>query len=228
MPKAGVGKPHHQGTFFSALPSCSRPAYDSRSFRDGTGGSVTEKFRHQRSIHKVENQQINFTSLLRISPKVLWEALCALNCLSCVVPFSLCLCSRKTAPAGNDEAAIRVVVSKYVEARERIDPKAVEELFTSDADQLVSSGEWRKGRDAVVSGTMASSRNSGGKRSITVESIRMLSPDVAIADGRYELAGLAGGATRSMWTTLVLKRAGKGWRIAAIRNMLPAAPAPSR
>jgi uncharacterized protein (TIGR02246 family) len=126
------------------------------------------------------------------------------------------------------EAAIREVVAKYVDARERIDPKSVEELFTSDADQLVSSGEWRKGREAVVSGAMASSRNSGGKRSITVESVRFLAPDVAIADGRYELAGLAGGETRRMWTTLVLKRAGNSWRIAAIRNMLPAAPAPSR
>jgi uncharacterized protein (TIGR02246 family) len=109
-----------------------------------------------------------------------------------------------------DEAAIREVVSKYVDARERIDPKAVEELFTSDADQLVSSGEWRRGRDAVVRGTMESSRRTGGKRTITVESLRLVTPDVAIADGRYELAGLAGGATRSMWTTLVLKRTEKG------------------
>jgi hypothetical protein len=61
-----------------------------------------------------------------------------------------------------------------------------------------------------------------------VESLRMVTPDVAIADGRYELTGLAGGATRSMWTTLVLKRTEKGWRISAIRNMLPAVPAPGR
>ena len=129
---------------------------------------------------------------------------------------------------GNDEAAIREVVSKYVDARERVDPKAVEELFTNDADQLVTAGEWRKGRDAVVRGTMASSSSTGGKRTITLESIRLVTPDVAIADGRYELTGLAGGASRSMWTTLVLKRTEKGWRIAAIRNMLPAAPAPNR
>ncbi|HEU0185928.1 MAG TPA: SgcJ/EcaC family oxidoreductase [Blastocatellia bacterium] len=128
----------------------------------------------------------------------------------------------------SDEAAIRELVGKYVDAREKIDPKAAEELFTVDADQLVSSGEWRRGRDEVVRGAMASSRNTGGKRTITVESVRMLTSDVAIADGRYELTGLAGGATRSMWTTLVLKRTDKGWRISAIRNMLPAAPAPAR
>ena len=128
----------------------------------------------------------------------------------------------------SDEAAIRELVSTYVDAREKIDPKAAEELFTIDADQLVSSGEWRKGRDEVVRGAMASSKSTGGKRTITVESVRMLTPDVAIADGRYELTGLAGGATRNMWTTLVLKRTEKGWRISAIRNMLPAAPAPAR
>ena len=94
--------------------------------------------------------------------------------------------------AGNDEAAIREVVRQYVDARERIDPKAVEQLFTSDADQLVSSGEWRKGREAVVRGTMASSSSTGGKRTITVESVRFIASDVAIADGRYELTGLAG------------------------------------
>ena len=133
-----------------------------------------------------------------------------------------------TTTSGNEESAIRAVVQKYVDARERIDPKAVEQLFTADADQLVSSGEWRKGREAVVKGTMASSTSTGGKRTITVETVRFLSSDVAIADGRYELTGLAGGTTRSMWSTFVFKKTGKEWRISAIRNMLPAAPAPSK
>src|SRR5262249_28973160 len=66
----------------------------------------------------------------------------------------------------SDEGAIRDLVGRYVEARERVDPQSVAALFTPDADQLVSSGEWRKGRDEVVRGTMASSRNSGGHRSI--------------------------------------------------------------
>ncbi|HEU0174739.1 MAG TPA: SgcJ/EcaC family oxidoreductase [Blastocatellia bacterium] len=146
--------------------------------------------------------------------------------LCCIVSVTPRLAQDNAGRSG--EAAIRELVRKYVDARERIDPKAAEELFTSDADQLVSSGEWRRGRDEVVRGAMASSRSTGGKRTITVESVRMVTPDVAIADGRYELTGLAGGATRSMWTTFVLKRTEKGWRISAIRNMLPAAPAPAR
>lgn len=125
-----------------------------------------------------------------------------------------------------DEAAVRNVVQKYMDARDQNDPRAIEALFTADADQLVSSGEWRKGRAEVVKGTMASSQSSGGKRTITVTSVRFLAPGVAIADGHYDLTGLAGGATRNMWTSVVLARGADGWRIAAIRNMLPAAPAP--
>jgi uncharacterized protein (TIGR02246 family) len=124
-----------------------------------------------------------------------------------------------------DEAAIRDVVKRYVDAREARDAKAVAALFTADADQLVSSGQWRKGHDEVVSGTLASSEATGGKRTIAVESVRFLSSDVAIADGRYEISGTAAGDTRRMWTTIICTRGPKGWRIAAIRNMLPAAPA---
>lgn len=127
-----------------------------------------------------------------------------------------------------DEAAVRQVVQKYMDARDQNDPRAIEALFTADADQLVSSGEWRKGRAEVVKGTMASSQSSGGKRTITVTSVRFLAPGFAIADGHYDLTGLAGGATRNMWTSITLARGTGGWRIAAIRNMLPAAPAPSK
>jgi uncharacterized protein (TIGR02246 family) len=123
-------------------------------------------------------------------------------------------------PAG-DEAAVRDVVKKYVDARDRADAKAIEALFTSDADQLVSTGEWRKGRGDVVRGTVASSQSAAGKRTITIESVRFVASGVAIADGRYEIAGAAGAESRKMWTTLMITRGQDGWRIAAIRNMLP-------
>ena len=130
-----------------------------------------------------------------------------------------------TANPAIDEAAIRDVVKEYVGARDRQDPAAVGALFTSDADQLVSSGEWRKGREALVKGTLASTARTGaGNRTITLETIRFPTRDVAIADGRYEITGGAGG-DRRMWSTFVMVREGSTWRIAAIRNMLPAPPA---
>lgn len=121
-----------------------------------------------------------------------------------------------------DEGAVREVVKKYVDARERRDARAIEALFTEEADQLTSSGEWRRGRSQIVKGTLASSQATGGTRAIAIETVRFVTPEVAIADGRYEISGLPGGATRRMWTTFVITRTNDGWRIAAIRNMLPA------
>ena len=119
-------------------------------------------------------------------------------------------------------ADIRDVVQRYVDAREARDPEAVGALFTADADQLVSSGEWRRGRDVLVKGTMASSARTTGTRTVVVETIRMVGPDVAMADGRYEISGAE---TRKMWSTFVMARQQGQWRISAIRNMLPAPPA---
>ena len=129
------------------------------------------------------------------------------------------------AQPSKDDAALRGLVKTYLEARDRDDAQAVGALFTKDADQLVSSGEWRKGRESVVRGTLASSESTGGRRTITVESVRFVTADVALADGRYEISGMAGGQSRHMWSTFVITRGTDGWRIAGIRNMLPAPPA---
>jgi uncharacterized protein (TIGR02246 family) len=124
----------------------------------------------------------------------------------------------------DDEAAVRQVIQRYVDAREVSDPGAIEVLFTPDADQLVSDGTWRKGRAELVKGMLDSSRKNPAKRTIAVESVRLLATDVALADGRYVQKAQPGGKDRLMWTAITLKRGPDGWRIAAIRNMLPAAP----
>jgi uncharacterized protein (TIGR02246 family) len=124
--------------------------------------------------------------------------------------------AEQTRPAPSvDEQAVRDVVRQYVNARELKDPKAIEALFTEDADQHTTGGEWRRGRAQIVPGTLESSTRNPGTRRITVDTVRFITADVAIADGPYEIA------TRRMWTTIVLKREAGVWRIAAIRNMVP-------
>jgi uncharacterized protein (TIGR02246 family) len=125
-----------------------------------------------------------------------------------------------------DEKAIRQVIQRYVDARNHMDPAALRELFTTDADQLVSTGQWRRGLDNLLQGAMASSKKENGKSSVTIESVRTLGKDGAIADGRYETSALGVGPPRKMWSTFILQRTGDGWRIAAIRNMLPTPAAP--
>ena len=133
--------------------------------------------------------------------------------------------AQNVSPAG-DEAAVRDVVRRYVAAREQRDPRAVEALFTEDADQYTTAGEWRRGRPEIVKGTQVSSAQNPGRRDIAVEAVRFPAPGVAIVDGRYEIAG-GGNPGRRMWTTLLLTRGAGGWRIAAIRNMVPTAPSSS-
>ncbi len=130
-------------------------------------------------------------------------------------------------PAEREEPAIRQLVQDYVAAREKADPIATARLFTPDADHLVSSGEWRQGREAVVAGTLASSRQNNGTRTISITQIRFLSPEIALVDGRYTLTPRDGASPRQMWTSLLVQKTEKTearWRIAAIRNMLPASP----
>ena len=60
-----------------------------------------------------------------------------------------------------------------------------------------------------------------GDRTLVVETIRFPVSDVAVADARYEITGAGGSATRRMWSTFVAVRTPEGWRLSAIRNMLP-------
>jgi uncharacterized protein (TIGR02246 family) len=120
-----------------------------------------------------------------------------------------------------DDAAVRALVDAYSAAREKGDAAALAALFTADADQLVSSGEWRRGRDAVVKGSLASSQQTQGKRTFTIETVRMIAANVAFADSRYDIAQ-TDGTTRRMWASWLLVKDGPAWKIAAIRNMLPA------
>ena len=109
-----------------------------------------------------------------------------------------------------------------MDAREAREAREIEPILTPDADQLVSDGTWRRGRDELVKGMLESSRRNPAKRTIEVTSVRFLSADVALADGRYVQKATEGGKDRVMWTAITLKRGTDGWRIAAIRNMLPA------
>ena len=126
------------------------------------------------------------------------------------------------AAGAEDEKEVRKLIASYVAAREEREPKAIEALFTADADQLVSSGEWRHGRPALVKGMLGSSASRPGSRTIGVDRVRFLTEDVAVADGPYVIAASAGREERRMWTSFTVQRVDGVWRIAAIRNMKPA------
>lgn len=113
------------------------------------------------------------------------------------------------------------LIHKYSQARETQDTVLLKKILTEDVDQLVSSGVWRSGMDEAMSGMLASSTSNPGSRKLTVERIKFLDANVAVVDARYEIIS-NGEVTRKMWSTFVVHRADKIWKISAIRNMLPA------
>ena len=115
---------------------------------------------------------------------------------------------------------INAVIDNYSLAREKRDTVLLKSILTSDIDQLVSTGEWRYGMPAAVKGMMASSAGSPGARSITVDKIRFTGAESAIVDAKYEIQN-ADGTARKMWSTFIVVHASAGWKISAIRNMLP-------
>ena len=140
--------------------------------------------------------------------------------------FMLALASSAIAQGtgGGDESAIRAVIQKQDETRNKADWKGLGALFTDDAEQHTSAGEWRRGRAAIEKGVadgMATTYK-GGKYTTTIDKVRMLAPTVALADGSFEISNIAGGARRGQ-TTYALVKSGGQWRIAAARSMVPAA-----
>ena len=132
--------------------------------------------------------------------------------------------SAQAADRAADEKAIRGVIQAFLDTREKNDAAGLAALLTADVDQQQTSGNTRRGRDAVVTGSLSTQQTTGGTRTITVDSLRFVSSDVAIADGRYDSVGRSDGTDQRMLTSMVLRREGSAWKIAAIRNMLPSSP----
>ncbi len=122
--------------------------------------------------------------------------------------------------SASDAQAITALVDRYQQARTAQDATAIRALLTDDVDQLVSSGEWRQGIEGALGGMQRSSTQNPGERTLTVETVRLIDTDSAIADARYELPN-ADGTLRRMWSTFVVVREDGQWKITAIRNMQP-------
>lgn len=123
--------------------------------------------------------------------------------------------------ADSRQKDITMLIAQYSLARESGDTILLKKIITTDVDQLVSTGEWRSGIGAAVESMMKSSTNNPGSRTLKVDKIRLVTPVCAIVDCRYEIAN-ANGNPRRMWSSFIVVPNKGIWKIAAIRNMLPA------
>ncbi len=135
--------------------------------------------------------------------------------------FTCLVFSQGTQTNNKHTQDIHSLIASYTEAREKKDSLLLNSILTTDIDQLVSSGVWRRGKQECMKGMMRSSTSNPGSRSIKVETIRFLNSESVIADARYEIQN-ADGSARKMWSTFMVVYNEDRWKIAAIRNMLPA------
>ncbi|PCJ39304.1 MAG: DUF4440 domain-containing protein [SAR86 cluster bacterium] len=129
--------------------------------------------------------------------------------------------SQNATNLSTQETAITQLIAQYLATRAQNDEQGLLALLTEDIDQLTTTGNLRSGRDEVGSGSLATSRNNSGLRSISVETIRFIRPDVAIVNGPYDIVGRNDGPDRHYLTSIVVVMEGEQWKISAIRNMQP-------
>lgn len=128
-----------------------------------------------------------------------------------------------------EEAAIRQVFVDFRQIWDEPGMPGFEDLFTEDADFVVITGRWLKGRTEIAAyhrellkTVYASSKSLPG----TTEAIRFVRPDIAITHGEggatFELDGKT--VTRTGRSTAVMVKQDGVWRITAFHNTLTSGP----
>lgn len=138
----------------------------------------------------------------------------------CCIYLTTAAYAQKTDIPSKKEQPIYTLINQYAQARETKDTVLLKQILTDDIDQLVSTGEWRRGFETAKKGMLNSSSANLGSRTLTVDQIRFLSRDTALVDTRYEIQN-ADGSLRKMWSTFIVVYQNGRWKITAIRNMLP-------
>jgi len=134
-------------------------------------------------------------------------------------------------PKPADEKDVRAIGTQFQDAWNKADARMVADLFLTDGDYISSTGRTARGRAEVEKAFAEqwAGLYKGTKIAHTFTSVHFLRPDVAVADGAFEISGMkdASGkllATRSGLSTIVAVRKGDRWYVAALRGMVPSVP----
>jgi uncharacterized protein (TIGR02246 family) len=125
--------------------------------------------------------------------------------------------AQEAQPASPEEAAIRGMAQKYEDAFNRGDARAIGDLFAPTADYLDDTGEVTRGREAIVRSYQDFfAQNRKVKVKVTVTSVRLITPDVAIMDG-FTQREPSTEPTRGRFAVAYVKQNGN-WLMAGVRG----------
>jgi len=131
-----------------------------------------------------------------------------------------------------DRAAVETIVTHLEAAWNAMDGDAFAAPFASDADFVNIRGEHFRGRDAIAAGHTAIFRSiyAGSVNRYTLESARLVRPDVALAHVHAVLDSPQGplkGRHEARFSLVITRESGR-WEIAAFHNTLQAPQSAAR
>ncbi len=121
-----------------------------------------------------------------------------------------------------DEIAIRLTDESFVKAYGKANAKAVAAHFTADAEYVDELGNVSQGRDAIEKSLHDFfAEHPACKLEMNINTIRFISPGVAVEDGSTTIVHRENSATiESHYTTVHVKTDGK-WLAASVRDHAP-------
>jgi uncharacterized protein (TIGR02246 family) len=131
-----------------------------------------------------------------------------------------------TAAPGSDEDAIRGVLTAFVEAWNKHDAKAFSMVFAQDADFTNVAGRTARGRKEVEAfhAPRFAEQFKESSQKIVGSAIRLIRPDVAVVDARWEMTGARSSdghdiPLRKGLLSFVMTKDGDTWLITVMHNM---------
>ena len=132
-----------------------------------------------------------------------------------------------------DERTIRQLGPQFSVAWSEMDAERIALMFTEEGDMRHPDGKIERGREIIREDRrelFTRREYRGSVHPVTLNDIRCLGPDVAIADGKWELRSLGGDRIDTArrpyagWCTLIVRRAGGQWLIDAWRYTIDPPP----
>ena len=135
------------------------------------------------------------------------------------------------AQSGNEEVAVRKVISDFADAWNRHDAKAMAELHTEDVNFVNIFGQWWKGRSEVEEnlGRVHATAFAKSRMLVSTEMVKFLAPNVALVHGTMELLDAPPETLGRCHSSRVLVKENGRWLISSFQNTSirtgdPAAP----
>ena len=144
-----------------------------------------------------------------------------------VALFGTVLCMLGRAQESADEmAAIRAGSDMFVEAFNKGDAKAIAALWTDDGEYIDDTGRRFVGRDAIEKVYAEFFTNvPKSKIQLAIDSLRLLSNDTAIEDGRAVVVSPERSALGFSKYTVVHVKVDNTWKMASVRDTVSEVPA---